>query len=159
MIARCPAADVPRIYEVINEAAQAYRGVIPADQWHEPYMPMDQLEAELAAAVEFWGYQENQELVGVMGLQQVEDVSLIRHAYTLTRSQGKGVGSALLEHLKRRTDRALLVGTWKDASWAVRFYEGRGFRLLADEEKRRLLKKYWTVSERQAEVSVVLVLG
>ena len=159
MIGRCSAADVPRIHEVVNDAAQAYRGVIPADQWHEPYMPLAELEAEIAAGVEFWGYKADEQIEGVMGLQHVKDVALIRHAYTLTRAQGRGVGGALLEHLKRRTDRRLLVGTWQAADWAVRFYQGRGFRLLAGEEKQRLLKKYWSISERQAEVSVVLVLG
>jgi GNAT superfamily N-acetyltransferase len=156
VIARCSAADVPRIHALINEAAQAYRGVIPADQWHEPYMPLEELEAELAAGVRFWVHGE---FDGVMGLQDVKDVSLIRHAYTLTRMQGQGIGSALLEHLKRQTERAMLVGTWKAATWAVRFYQGRGFRLVGDDEKSRLLKKYWTISERQVDESVVLVLG
>jgi GNAT superfamily N-acetyltransferase len=156
VIAPCSAADAPRIYEVINEAAQAYRGVIPADQWHEPYMPMDELEAEMRAGVRFWVHGDFE---GVMGLQDVQDVALIRHAYTRTRLQGKGVGGALLEHLKGSTDRELLVGTWQAADWAVRFYQARGFRLVDADEKGRLLKKYWTVSERQAEVSVVLVLG
>jgi GNAT superfamily N-acetyltransferase len=159
VIERCSAADVPRIHELINEAAQAYRGVIPADQWHEPYMPMEELQAELSAGVEFWGYRSNGPVEGVMGLQQVKDVALIRHAYTLTRAQGRGIGSALLEHLKRQTERAMLVGTWKAATWAVRFYQGRGFRLVGDDEKSRLLKKYWTISERQVDESVVLVLG
>ena len=156
MIERCSAADVAGIHQVINEAARAYRGVIPADQWHEPYMPLEELQEEIAAGVEFWKYRNCE---GVMGLQQVKDVALIRHAYTLTRVQGQGVGSALLEHLKRQTDRRLLVGTWKAARWAVRFYEGRGFRLVGDAEKRRLLKQYWSVSERQIDESVVLVLG
>ena len=156
MIAPCSAAEATRIYEVINEAAEAYRGVIPEDQWHEPYMPMKALEAEMRAGVRFWVHGE---FDGVMGLQDVQDVSLIRHAYTRTQMQGKGIGGALLEHLKRSTDRALLVGTWQAADWAVRFYQGRGFRLVGAQEKQRLLRKYWTVSERQAEVSVVLVLG
>lgn len=156
MIERCSGADMVRILEVINEAAQAYRGVIPADQWHEPYMPIEELEEEIAAGVDFWKYGKCE---GVMGLQQVKDVALIRHAYTLTQLQGKGVGSALLEHLKQQTDRRLLVGTWKAASWAVRFYEGRGFRLVGEAEKRGLLKHYWSVSERQIAESVVLVLG
>jgi GNAT superfamily N-acetyltransferase len=156
MIGRCSATDVARIHEVINEAAQAYRGVIPADQWHEPYMPIEALQQEIAAGVQFWKYGRCE---GVMGLQQVKDVALIRHAYTLTELQGKGVGSALLEHLKRQTDRRLLVGTWKAASWAVRFYQGRGFRRVGEAEKRALLEQYWSVPERQIEESVVLVLG
>ena len=160
MISPCSAAEAPHICEVINEAAEAYRGVIPDDQWHEPYMPMHELAAEMDAGVDFWGYTEDHQLEAVMGLQHVKDVALIRHAYTRTRLQGKGVGSALLEHLKSRTDRPLLVGTWKAATWAVRFYERRGFRLVGEAEKARLLKKYWPrVSEEQARVSVVLVLG
>ena len=157
MIAPCQAAEAPRICEVINEAAEAYRGVIPEDHWHEPYMAMEELEAEMQAGVRFWIHGD---FDGVMGLQHVQDVALIRHAYTRTRMQGKGVGSALLEHLKGRTDRPLLVGTWKAATWAVRFYERRGFRLVGEAEKARLLQKYWPrVSEEQARVSVVLVLG
>jgi GNAT superfamily N-acetyltransferase len=157
MIAACSAAEAPRICEVINDAAEAYRGVIPHDHWHEPYMPMEELAAEMEAGVRFWVHGR---FNGVMGLQDVEDVALIRHAYTRTQMQGKGVGGALLEHLKRQTDRPLLVGTWKAATWAVRFYEGRGFRLVGEAEKARLLKKYWPrVSEEQARVSVVLMLG
>jgi GNAT superfamily N-acetyltransferase len=156
VIAPCSAAEAPRIYEVINDAAQAYRGVIPEDQWHEPYMPMQALEAEMRAGVRFWVHGD---FDGVMGLQDVQDVALIRHAYTRTQMQGRGIGGALLEHLKRSTERRLLVGTWQAADWAVRFYQGRGFRLVAAQEKQRLLARYWTVSERQAEVSVVLVLG
>ena len=156
MIAPCSAAEAPRIYEVINDAAQAYRGVIPEDQWHEPYMPMQGLEAEMRAGVRFWVHGDFE---GVMGLQDVQDVALIRHAYTRTQMQGRGIGGALLEHLKRSTERRLLVGTWQAADWALRFYQGRGFRLVGAQEKQRLLARYWTVSERQAEVSVVLVLG
>lgn len=157
MISPCPAAEAPRICQVINDAAQAYRGVIPHEHWHEPYMPMEELEAEMKAGVRFWAHGEYD---GVMGLQEVKDAALIRHAYTRTREQGKGIGSALLEHLKRHTDRPLLVGTWKAATWAVRFYESRGFRLVDEAEKARLLKKYWErVSEEQARASVVLVLG
>jgi GNAT superfamily N-acetyltransferase len=157
MISPCSPAEAPRIYEVINDAAEAYRGVIPAEHWHEPYMPMDELEAEMQAGVRFWSHGNFE---GVMGLQQVKDVALIRHAYTRPRAQGKGIGSALLEHLTREADRRLLVGTWKAATWAVRFYQGRGFRLVGEAEKARLLKEYWQrVSDEQARVSVVLVLG
>ncbi|HKQ27589.1 MAG TPA: GNAT family N-acetyltransferase [Burkholderiales bacterium] len=140
----------------MNDGALAYRGVIPADRWHDPYMPLDEVRAEIAAGVQFFCVRRSGRVVGVMGLQNVADVALIRHAYTRTADQGSGVGSLLLEHLKRQTDRPLLVGTWKAATWAVRFYERRGFRLVSDEEKLRLLRRYWTVSERQIEESVVL---
>ncbi len=159
MISRCSSRDTPAIYEIVNDAAQAYRGVIPAERWQEPYMPMSELEAEIAAGVQFWGCRKDGHLVAVMGLQDVQDVSLIRHAYTRTAERGHGWGSALLAHLKEQTDRRLLVGTWKAADWAVRFYAGRGFRLVGEEEKVALLKKYWTVSEGQIRDSVVLVLG
>lgn len=144
------------ICDVINDAAVAYRGVIPADRYHEPYMPLDELRAELEAGVEFFCMRRDGRVAGVMGLQHVADVALIRHAYTRTTEQGSGVGSALLAHLRRQTDRRLLVGTWKAAGWAVRFYERRGFRLVSDEEKVRLLRRYWSVPERQIEQSVVL---
>jgi GNAT superfamily N-acetyltransferase len=147
------------ICDVINDAAEAYRGVIPADRWHEPYMPLQDLRAEIAAGVEFWGIHRENNLIAVMGLQPVKDVALIRHAYTRTASQGLGAGTALIEHLRAQTDRPMLVGTWKAADWAIRFYEKRGFRLTTDAEKARLLKKYWTIPDRQVEESVVLVLG
>jgi GNAT superfamily N-acetyltransferase len=148
--------DLAEIAEVINDAAAAYRGVIPADRWRLPYMPPDELRAEIAAGVQFWGIRRSGRLAGVMGLQRVREVSLIRHAYTRTAEQGGGVGSALLDHLKRRSDRRLLIGTWKAATWAIRFYERRGFRVVSDAEKDRLLRRYWTVPERQIEESVVL---
>lgn len=122
-------------------------------------MPMEELRAEIAAGVQFWGIRRGGRLAGVMGLQQVGDVSLIRHAYTRTAEQGSGVGGALLEHLKRRADGRLLIGTWKAATWAIRFYERRGFRVVSDQEKDRLLRRYWTVPERQIEESVVLSLS
>ena len=134
----------------------AYRGAIPADRWHDPYMPMEELRAEIAAGVQFWAIRRGGRLAGVMGLQRVLDVALIRHAYTRTADQGSGLGSALLEHLKRGSDRRMLVGTWKAATWAIRFYERRGFRRVDDAEKDRLLRRYWTVPERQIEDSVVL---
>jgi GNAT superfamily N-acetyltransferase len=159
MISPCTSRDTPDICEIVNDAAQAYRGVIPAERWHEPYMPMAELEAEIAAGVRFWGYRRDRGLVAVMGLQEVQEVSLIRHAYTRTLERGHGWGSALLAHLKAQTDRRVLVGTWKAADWAVRFYEGRGFRLVGEQEKVALLRKYWTVSDGQIRDSVVLVLG
>ena len=148
--------DLAEIAEVINDAAVVYRGAIPADCWHEPYMPMDELRAEIDAGVQFWGIRRGGRLAGVMGLQQVRDVFLIRHAYTRTEEQGSGLGSALLEHLRRRSDRRLLIGTWKAATWAIRFYERRGFRVVSATEKNRLLRRYWTVPERQIQESVVL---
>jgi N-acetylglutamate synthase-like GNAT family acetyltransferase len=141
---------------VINDAALAYRGVIPADRWHEPYMPHAELVSEMRAGVKFFCLRRDGRVAGVMGLQHVADVALIRHAYTLSSQQGSGVGSLLLVYLRQQTDRPLLVGTWKAATWAVRFYERRGFRLVSEEEKAVLLRRYWTVSERQIEESVVL---
>lgn len=143
------------ILEIVNDAAIAYKGVIPADRWHEPYMPAHELREEMDAGVRFCGFFEAS-LVAVMGLQYVADVALIRHAYTRTAARGRGIGGELLEHLKREARAPLLVGTWKAATWAVRFYENRGFALAGEEEKIRLLKKYWTIPERQIEESVVL---
>lgn len=148
--------DEAEICAVINDGAAAYRGVIPADRWHEPYMPLEALRAEIAAGVAFWGLRREGELVAVMGLQPVADVTLIRHAYTRTAAQGKGFGSALLEHLVRQSDRPVLVGTWKAATWAVRFYQRHGFELVSDQEKDVLLRRYWNIPERQIEESVVL---
>ena len=151
-----PLDDAEAISAVINDAASAYRGVIPADRWHEPYMPVGEVRAEIAAGVKFFCLRRGDAIAGVMGLQPVLDVSLIRHAYTRTAHQGNGLGSRLLEHVRRQTDRPLLVGTWKAATWAVRFYERRGFRMVGSEEKERLLRRYWSVPERQIQESVVL---
>ena len=159
MIRRCGAADVADIEAIVNEAAQAYRGAIPADRWREPYMPREQLERELAAGVEFWGVEEGGELVGVMGLQKVRDATLIRHAYVRTRLQRGGVGSALMRHLVPLAQGRLLVGTWAAATWAIRFYERNGFRLVPPAEKDRLLDTYWTIPAPQRDVSVVLAYG
>lgn len=151
-----PIDDLAEIAEVINDAAKVYRGAIPDDCWHEPYMPADELRAEIAAGVQFWGIRRGARCAAVMGLQRVRDVFLIRHAYTRTAEQGSGLGSALLEHLKRQCDRPVLIGTWKAATWAIRFYERRGFRVVSDAEKNRLLRRYWTVPEPQIAASVVL---
>lgn len=151
-----PIEDAEAICAVINDAASVYRGVIPADRWHEPYMPVAELRAELAAGVKFSCFRRDGRVAAVMGLQPVADVALIRHAYTLTAQQGTGAGSRLLEHVRRQAERPVLVGTWKAATWAVRFYERRGFRLVDDEEKERLLRRYWSVPERQIAESVVL---
>jgi N-acetylglutamate synthase-like GNAT family acetyltransferase len=157
MIRKCDDHDFNTIYEIINEAAEVYKGIIPADRWKEPYMPIDELRHEIDADVQFWGYEEEGELLGVMGIQDVLDVTLIRHAYVRTAEQKKGVGGKLLSHLRTLTSRPILLGTWADATWAVRFYEKHGFRLVTPEEKDRLLKKYWSIPERQIETSVVLV--
>jgi GNAT superfamily N-acetyltransferase len=158
MIERC--TSVRDIADVINDGARAYRGVIPADRWHEPYMSDDELKRELAAGVAFLGFYEGSRLLGVMGLQPVAEVALIRHAYTRTEAQGRGIGSALLKALVASSgegcERPILIGTWKAATWAIRFYEGRGFVLTSDEEKERLLRRYWTIPDRQIEESVVL---
>jgi len=144
------------IYEIINDAAQAYSGVIPADCWKEPYMSKDELRYEMDAGVAFWGYEEDGRLVGVMGIQHVQDVTLIRHAYVRTSQQHRGIGGQLLSYLRNQTVYPVLVGTWADAIWAIRFYEKHGFRLVSSEEKDRLLRKYWSIRERQIETSVVL---
>jgi N-acetylglutamate synthase-like GNAT family acetyltransferase len=156
MIRRCTEGDVPAIEAIINEAAEAYRGVIPADCFHEPYMARTELESEIAAGVEFWGWEEGGELLGVMGIQGVRDVTLIRHAYVRTAHQGQGIGGRLLGFLGEGTRGPLLIGTWAAAEWAIRFYQRHGFRLLSPAEKDELLPKYWRIPERQKEVSVVL---
>jgi GNAT superfamily N-acetyltransferase len=157
MIRPCTPADIPRIEAIVNEAAEAYRGAIPADRWHEPYMPRAELEREIGAGVRFWGYEDEGELVGVMGVQDVKDVTLIRHAYVSRSRQRSGIGGALMDALVREVKRPLLVGTWAAATWAIRFYERHGFRLVGAAEKDRLLSTYWTIPERQRETSVVLV--
>jgi GNAT superfamily N-acetyltransferase len=157
MIRPCEARDMAEVGRIINEAALAYRGTIPADRWHEPYMPGAELAAEIAKGVRFWGWEENGELLGVMGLQEVKDATLIRHAYVLTRLQRGGIGSALMAALAPQARGRLLVGTWAAAHWAIRFYQRNGFRLVGAEEKDRLLDTYWTIPARQREVSVVLV--
>jgi len=141
---------------IINAAAKAYRGVIPADCWHEPYMSAVELDEEIHAGVEFWGYEEQGFLVGVMGTQAVRDVDLIRHAYVSPAWQGHGVGSALIGELRARSARRMLVGTWAAASWAIRFYERHAFRLLEPPLMRAMLKAYWNIGDRQVETSVVL---
>ena len=155
-IRRCPEDERNEILAIINAAAEVYRDTIPQDRWHDPYMPLDQLEAEIAAGVEFWGYETESVLAGVMGIQPVRDVDLIRHAYVRPGLQGQGVGRALLDHLRSRSTGQMLVGTWADAVWAIRFYQRHGFHLVTPEEKERLLRKYWHIPTRQIETSVVL---
>ena len=145
------------ILSVINAAAEAYRGVIPADRWHEPYMPGDELDRERAAGVVFWGYEDRGRLNGVMGLQDVRDVSLIRHAYVVPAKQRDGIGGKLLARLQQMSTKRMLVGTWAVATWAIRFYERHGFALVSPHRKTALLRSYWAIPERQIETSVVLV--
>ena len=155
----CRPGEEPEILQIINSAAEAYRGVIPADRWHEPYMSEAELAREKASGVVFWGYEADTELIGVMGIQPVRDVDLIRHAYVRTAEQGRGIGAALMDHLVARVTRPLLVGTWADATWAIGFYRRHGFQLVDAAEKDRLLSTYWTISDRQRDVSVVLTQG
>lgn len=141
---------------IVNAAAAAYRGVIPADRWHEPYMPEAELRQEIAAGVDFWGLETTDGLAGVMGVQPVRDVDLIRHAYVRPDQQRHGVGAQLIEHLRRHSTRPMLVGTWAAARWAIAFYERHGFVLASPERGAALLRTYWTLPERQIETSVVL---
>lgn len=152
----CADADRATIHSIINAAAEAYRGVIPDDCFHEPYMPQRELDAEIAARVTFWGWETDGVLVGVMGTQPVRDVDLIRHAYVLPAHQREGIGGELIGHLRQISARRMLVGTWTDAAWATAFYRRHGFEQVPEEDKESLLKKYWTVSDRQIETSVVL---
>jgi GNAT superfamily N-acetyltransferase len=156
VIRPCRDSERSTILEIVNRAAEAYRGVIPADRWREPYMSAEELDREIAAGVAFWGYESDTVLVGVMGIQRVRDVDLIRHAYVLPDSQGRGVGAALLDHLRGLRTRRMLVGTWAAAEWAIRFYTRHGFELTSPEQKTSLLKAYWTIPDRQIETSVVL---
>ena len=157
MIGRCLPEEIDSIYSVINDGAKAYRGFIPADCYHEPYMSFDELSREMEQ-MSFFGWRENKELVGVIGFQPVEDVTLVRHAYVMGSWRRRGIGSGLLNEVKACTrTRRLLVGTWVDAWWAIRFYEQHGFSLVTDKDK--LLRAYWRIPARQVEVSVVLGLS
>ena len=157
MIRPCDSRDVAAIDRIVNDAAQAYRGAIPRDCWHEPYMPRSELAAEIGAGVRFWGWEDEGALIGVMGMQDVKDVTLIRHAYVVSHAQRRGIGSALMGALVPLAKGRLLVGTWAAAHWAIRFYERHGFRLAPPAEKDRLLETYWRISARQRDTSVVLV--
>ena len=156
MIRACTPTDFDDMFDIINDAAQAYRGIIPEDRWHEPYMPKSELQHEIDDGVVFWGYEDSGMLIGVMGIQDKGDVDLIRHAYVRTNRRKQGVGTTLLHYLESRSVKPLLIGTWTDAVWAVRFYQKNGYRLLEKDEKNRLLRKYWSIPERQVETSVVL---
>lgn len=152
----CTEQDFEAIHAIINEAAQADRGVIPPDRWKEPYMSRAELRAEIDAGVAFWGYEENGELLGVMGVQPRAEVTLIRHAYTRPARQRAGIGGRLLAHLRAGARTPVLVGTWASAAWAIAFYERHGFRRIAQEQAEALLRRYWTIPERQVATSVVL---
>ena len=156
MIRRCEAEEFEKIYGVINDAAARYKGVIPPDRWKEPYMSREELRHEIDDGVVFWGYYEEDKLMGVMGIQPVQDVTLIRHAYVRTAEQNQGIAKKLLSRLRKEATRPILIGTWAAAVWAIRFYEKHGFKLVSPKEKDRLLKKYWSIPERQIATSVVL---
>jgi len=152
----CRKDERSAISEIINLAAEAYRGVIPADRWHDPYMSLQELDSEISAGVDFWAFEREGEVIGVMGIQPILDVELIRHAYVRPGSQRHGVGAALFAHIRSMSSRRMLVGTWAAATWAIAFYQRQGFVLVSTEQKTALLKSYWTVPERQIEASVVL---
>jgi GNAT superfamily N-acetyltransferase len=152
----CGEQDLATMLAIINDAAVAYRGVIPPDRWHEPYMPESELRAEIAAGVEFWGLDTDEGLIGLMGMQPVRDVDLIRHAYVRPDKQRHGVGAQLIEYLRRRSPRRMLVGTWAAATWAISFYQRHGFELVPRADTAALFRTYWTIPQRQIETSVVL---
>ncbi len=156
MITKCNENDFMIILEIINDSSVAYKGIIPEDRWKEPYMPEEELKIQISEGVEFWKFEENNEVLGVMGIQFKQDVTLIRHAYTRTIARQKGIGGKLLKHLTSITQTPVLIGTWADASWAIRFYKKNGFRQVNENEKNKLLKTYWSIPERQVETSVVL---
>jgi GNAT superfamily N-acetyltransferase len=152
----CRKDEGPVISHIVNAAAEAYRGVIPADRWHDPYMSLAELESEISAGVVFWAYETEGEVSGVMGIQPVSDVDLIRHAYVRPGGQRRGIGAALISHIRSLSSRPMLVGTWAAATWAIAFYQRHGFVLVSSEAKTALLKTYWSIPERQIETSVVL---
>lgn len=156
MIKQSSEQDFEIIWEIINDGASAYKGIIPADRWHEPYMSQKELKDQIVDGVRFWCYYELDRILGVMGLQDKGDVTLIRHAYVRTAERNKGIGAKLLAHLESVSTTPILIGTWSDANWAVSFYQKKGFRLVSEEQKERLLRRYWSIPERQIETSVVL---
>jgi len=156
VIRRAADEDFAEILAIVNDAARAYRGVIPADRWHEPYMPADELAREIADGVVFWLAEQEGRVAGVMGIQDRGDVALVRHAYVATTAQRGGVGTSLLRRVERLVDKPILIGTWAAASWAIDFYRRNGFTVVTPGEKDRLLRTYWSIPERQIETSVVL---
>ncbi len=157
MIRKCAGADFDAIFDVINDSAIAYKGHIPADCWHEPYMSREYLQHEIDANVDFWGYEEGGTLIGVMGIQDVKDITLFRHAYVRTAFRNQGIGGKLIVRLNKLARRPVMIGTWKAATWAISFYEKYGFHLVDEGTKNMLLKMYWTIPDRQIDTSVVLV--
>ena len=156
MIRQCNDSDFEAIYFIINDAAEAYRSVIPDDCWHEPYMGRTELSDEIGDGIVFWGMEDNAQLNGVMGIQDKGEVTLIRHAYVRTGIQKQGIGTRLLHHFESVTENPILIGTWATATWAISFYQKNGYQLLATKEKTKLLNKYWSVPGKQIETSVVL---
>jgi N-acetylglutamate synthase-like GNAT family acetyltransferase len=159
LIRKIQEADLGAMLAIVNDAAQAYRGVIPADRWREPYMPPDELEKEIADGVIFWVAEENGRLLGVAGIQDKGEVALVRHAYVAPTMQRKGVGRTLLRHVEGLTGKPILIGTWADASWAIEFYRRNGFTVVPNRHKDSLLRRYWSIPARQVETSVVLADG
>ena len=156
MIVPSKKSDFKDILDIINDAASAYKGIIPTDRWHEPYMSEQELQTQIEDGIKFWCFVENDNIIGVMGIQDKSDVTLIRHAYVRTTARNKGIGSKLLNYLSELTTKPILVGTWVDATWAINFYKKYGFNLVPFDEKEKLLRKYWTIPLRQIETSVVL---
>jgi N-acetylglutamate synthase-like GNAT family acetyltransferase len=148
--------ELSAMLAIINAAAHAYKGVIPADRWHEPYMPRDELVQEIAAGIRFWVAEEGGRVTGVMGIQDKGEVALVRHAYVAPAAQRKGVGASLLKHVQGLADKPILIGTWRDATWAIDFYRRNGFTLVSDQDKDVLLRRFWSIPVRQIETSVVL---
>ncbi|WP_339286129.1 GNAT family N-acetyltransferase [Paenibacillus sp. FSL R5-0486] len=156
MIRLCKSMDMDVMYQIINDAAKAYKGVIPDDRYHEPYMTLEELKCEMNDGVVFWGFEEKNLLLGVMGIQDKGDVCLIRHAYVRTNQRNSGIGTKLLSHMVALTNKPILIGTWDSAEWAKKFYLKNGFKMVSPDEKKKLLNTYWNVPERQIETSVVL---
>ena len=156
MIRKCIPGDFKRIYEIINDASREYKGFIPEEYWKEPYMSIDELKGELDAGIELWGYEEKGELIGVMGIQHIQNVSLTRHAYVCSDMQNRGIGSKLLSHLRGLTQEPILIATWSKDVLAIRFYEKHGFRQVSKEEGYQLQREYWSTPERKIKASVVL---
>lgn len=156
MIIKSEQTDIEELLVIINDGASAYKGIIPADRWHEPYMTEDELKEQIDDGVQFWICREADEILGVMGIQQRDAVTLIRHAYVRTKVRNKGIGSQLIKQLCDMTATPMLIGTWADAKWAIQFYQKHGFRLVSEDDKNKLLRKYWTIPVRQIETSVVL---
>jgi N-acetylglutamate synthase-like GNAT family acetyltransferase len=159
LIRKSEEADFAAMLAIVNDAARAYRGVIPADRWHEPYMSADELAREMAAGVVFWVAEHEERLAGVMGIQDKGDVALVRHAYVAPTTQRAGVGTRLLRHVEGLVDKPILIGTWAAASWAIEFYRRNGFSVVPSGHKDRLLQNYWSIPARQVETSVVLANG